>query len=36
MITALKHRCDKNEANEFVHTMVYELRKPDQFGKSLG
>lgn len=36
MITALKHRCDKNEANEFVHSMVYELRKPDQFGKSLG
>lgn len=36
IITALKHRCDKNQDNSFTHTMVYELRKPDQYGKPLG
>lgn len=36
LITALKHRCDKDDSNEFNHTMVLELRRPDQHGSAIG
>lgn len=36
LITALKHRCDKADSNEFNHTMIFELRRPDQHGKAIG
>jgi hypothetical protein len=36
IVTGLKHRLDKNENNDFNHTMVMELRKPNQFGEELG
>ena len=36
IVTALKHRCDMQDKNDFQHYIVMECRKPNQFGKELG
>lgn len=36
IVTALKHRCDMSEKNDFQHYIIMECRKPNQFAKELG
>lgn len=36
IVTALKHRCDMQDKNDFQHYIVMECRKPNQFNKELG